>query len=94
MRPVIRYQLNHETEIPQGLIDEAPKTGPFDEFAEYILDTHEVEVSLSDSIKILRPYGAWEMDELQDLDTNKARLLWLSILDCKENKTNWWYAGE
>jgi ABC-type enterochelin transport system permease subunit len=50
-------------------------------------------VSLEDSIKYLQTLGAWEDTELQDLEENKMRLLWIAILDCKENNTQYWYMG-
>jgi hypothetical protein len=90
----ITLKLNKETELPQNLIDDAPKQGSFDAYAEYILDTYDIDVSLQDSIAYLKRFGAWESDELQDLETNKARLMWIACLDCKEQKTTDWYMGE
>jgi len=90
----LAFTINEETEIPQDLIDGAPSQGPFDEYAAWILQNYAVNVSLADSIKFLKSYGAWDASELQDLETNKARILWLSCLDCKENKTNYFYLGE
>ncbi len=89
----IVFKLNSEVEIPVDLIRDAPMQGQFDDYACWIMDNYEISVSLEDSIKCLKSYGAWGIDELQDLDANKCRLLWVSILDCKENKTNYWYMG-
>jgi hypothetical protein len=89
----IIYKMNHETKLPRSLIKDAPSSGPFDDFAEWILQNYRVEVSLEDSIQYLSYLGAWDREELQDLELNKARLLWVSILDCKENKTNHWLMG-
>lgn len=93
-KQVIQFKLHGETEFEQSLIDDAPQSGPFDEYADWILQTYDVRVSLTDSIKLLKPYGAWDDSELQDLETNKARLLWVAILDCKEQNTNFYYGGE
>lgn len=89
----LTFKLNEETEFPQDLIDDAPSQGPFDEYAEYIIENFHIEMSLEDSIKFLKEYGAWDNEELQDLDRNIERVLWLSILDCKENNTNYFYMG-
>jgi hypothetical protein len=94
MKTQIIFKLHDETELPQEIIDDAPSSGRFDEFADYILKTYDVQCSLEDSIKYLKTLGAWELDELQDIDLNLSRLLWISILDCKENETQYWYMGD
>ncbi len=94
MKEIISFKINSETEIPQDVIDDAPRTGPFDEYADYLYETFEVECSLADSIKYLKSTGAWEKSELQDLELNIKRVLWLAVMDCKENKTNYFYMGE
>lgn len=38
---------------------------------------------------VLRPYGAWDTDELKDHEANLARLLWVAAGDCKDNNTCW-----
>lgn len=90
----IVFKYCKETKFPKKLVDDAPNQGQFDDYAEYILSTFDVQVSLEDSIKYLRLCGAWKLDELQDIELNKARLLWIAIIDCKENKTIYWYMGE
>jgi hypothetical protein len=90
----ITFKLNQEVFIPKSVIRDAPEQGRFDEYAEWILENYRVEVSLEDSIKCLKGYGAWNESELQDLNANKSRLLWIACLDCKENKTCFWYMGE
>jgi len=89
----IEFKLNEETELPQEIIDDAPSCGPFDEYAEYLLKNYNIVITLEDSIDFLKDYGAWEKDELQDLETNKARILWLACINCKENNTNYFYMG-
>lgn len=90
----IMYRLHCETEIPCELIEEAPDSGPFDEYTDYILSRYEVDVTLEDSIAYLKRLGAWDTEDLHDLELNKARLLWISILDCKEQQTTYWCMGE
>jgi hypothetical protein len=93
MKTAIVYKLNQEMELPQNVIDDAPLSGPFDDYADYLLKTYDVQVTLADSIAFLREYGAWDESELQNSDDNKARILWLSCLDCKENETPYFYMG-
>lgn len=90
----LTFKLHNEIEFPQELVDDAPKQGPFDEYAEHILSTFDIQVTLDDSISYLKRLGAWELSELQDLELNKSRLLWIALLDCKENGVNYWYMGE
>lgn len=90
----IHFKLNQEVEFDQELIDDAPKQGRFDECAEYLLESFDVQVDLKESVKYLKSTGGWTSDELQDLELNKARLLWLALLDCKEQGTTFWYMGE
>jgi len=86
---------NDWIEFPQDIIDNAPSSGPFDDYAEHLVNNvFDVETTLQDTIDILKPFGAWENSELQDLDDNIARILWLAILNCKENETNIFYLGE
>ena len=93
MKTKIKFKLHAETELPQDLIDDAPSQGPFDDYAEWIVSKYDVEVSLEDSIQYLKSFGAWDIKELQDLETNIQRILWISILDCKENNTNYFNMG-
>lgn len=90
----ISFKLHSETKLPKKVIRDAPSQGAFDSYAEYLLQAYNVEVTLQDSITFLRSYGAWDNSELQDLQANKARILWLACLDCKEQKTQFFYMGE
>ena len=87
------FKINREIELPQDIIDDAPNQGPFDDYAEYLVNRFNIEMSLNDSIKYLKEFGAWDLSEMQDLDTNILRVLWIACLDCKENKTNYFYMG-
>lgn len=88
------FKINASTRIPWCLIKKAPRTGPFDDFAEEVLKEYCVDITLEDSILFLKPTGAWELEELQDLETNKRRVLWISILDCVDQGSNWFYLGQ
>lgn len=90
----IKFKLNSEIKLPRKVIKEAPGQGKFDDYADYLLDTYNVEVTLQESIAYLKTYGAWDDSELSDLDDNKRRLLWLACLDCQDNDTNYFYMGD
>ena len=90
----LQFRLHKETEFPQDLIDGIPSSGPADEFIDQAMSSYHVDCSLDDSIKYLKTFGVWSIDELQDLDANISRLLWTALLDCKEQNTNYWYMGE
>ena len=85
------FKLHSETKIPRSVVRDAPQSGPFDDYAEWILSQYEIQVSLADTIKFLQGYGAWTDNELQDLEKNKARLLWLAVMDLKESGDSFWY---
>ncbi len=93
-KQVIKFILYQETRLPKEVVADAPRRGRFDDYAEYLLAAYDIQVTLSDSIRYLQHVGAWEDSELQDLDTNKARLLWLACMDCKENNTHYFYMGD
>jgi hypothetical protein len=91
----ITLKHNNEVYFEDEVINEAPSSGAFDDYADYLLDcVYNVETTLEDTIKILEPFGAWENEDLQDLEDNIKRILWIGILYCKEEKTNWCYLGE
>jgi hypothetical protein len=90
----LKFALHRETTFPQSLIDDAPSQGAFDGYAEDILTHCDVQVSLADSIAYLKRLGAWDDSELQDLRLNKMRLFWISLLDCQDNDTCYWYMGD
>lgn len=92
-KKTIKFELHKETKLPKAIVKDAPSQGPFDSYAEWILDNYNVEVSLKDSAECLKSYGSWNEEELSNLEDNKARLLWLACLDCKEQETLYFYMG-
>lgn len=90
----ITFKLHRETKLPRQVIKDAPSQGAFDDYAESLLESYNIDVSLEDSQTYLKRLGAWEEHELQDLELNKRRLLWIACLDCKEEKTQYWYMGD
>lgn len=92
-KQILFFKLHTETKLPWKIIREAPAQGPFDDYAAWLLEEFDVQVTLEDSIAYLKEFGAWELPELQDLELNKGRILWQACLDCQENKTNYFYMG-
>lgn len=93
-RKTIEFKLNEETELPQEVIDSIPRSGQADDAVVELHQDYNFEVTLDDSIKFLSSYGAWDKEELQDLDSNIDRIIWLACLDCQENNTTFFYMGE
>lgn len=92
-KPVIQFKYNDYTKIPDEIIEEAPSEGPFDDYATYLIGAYDIDATIEETKKYLRSLGAWSQDELNDHYLNLQRLLWVSIQDCKENNTNFWYMG-
>lgn len=101
MREIIEFKINSEVKLPIEMVNDAPRSGPFDEYAEWLLANYNVQCSLKDSIEHLKEYGAWSNEELQDLELNKQRLLWIACMDIKEISDDYakddnfyyWYMG-
>ena len=93
MKTYLRFSLHKGTEIPQDVIDALPKFGAADCIIGELRETVDVDVSLEDSREFLRSTGGWEDSELNNLDENKNRLLWIACLDCRENETTYFYMG-
>ena len=93
-RKTIVFKINEETALPWAFIDSVPSQGRADDAVMELLEYWTVEVTLQDSIKYLNTFGAWELDELQDLDRNTERIVWIACLHCQENKTQFFYMGE
>lgn len=90
---VITFKLHQETKLPKNFINAIPKQGKADSYVDELLKKYRVKVSLEDSREFLKSYGAWDEEELSDLESNIQRLVWLACLDCQENKTTYFYMG-
>lgn len=93
-RKTIKFKLHNQTRLPKRLIDSVPLSGPADNAIKEILQHYNIECDSEELKKFLKSYGAWDSEDLQDHDTNLSRLIWLSALDCKEQKTTYFYMGE
>lgn len=90
----IEFKLNDFTTLPQDVIDSVPMSGPADSAVADLREAYDFQCTLQDSIKFLSSYGAWEPEELQDLDSNLDRIVWLAALDCRENDSTEFYMGD
>lgn len=71
-------------EYPRKIIEDAPMQGPFDDYAEYLVENFEIEADHKMIKRYLKDCGAWSEQELENEDTNIKRFLWITILNEKE----------
>ncbi len=91
----LTFELNKETRIPRALIEAMPESGPADETVDWALNRYTVLCKREHAMKYLASTGAWTREEMisEDLSLLHGRLIWLATLDCKEQKTNYFYMG-
>lgn len=87
---------NDFTEFPQDWIDSIPKQGAADTAISQIMMHNTVKCNRDVAIRYLANIGFDDSEELeQETDeTLTSRVLWIALLDCRENDTNEWYMGE
>lgn len=68
----------------EDLLDCGAPGQPADGAVDYVMRTYKVTGVPEDCRNMLRPYGAWEDDELQDHDENLRRLVWMTGCDLRE----------
>lgn len=51
---------------------------------QYVMENYDITGDVETCKDALRPYGAWEDDELEDHETNLQRLVWLAGCDLCE----------
>lgn len=93
MSKQIIFRLHDFVDIPQAVIDDAPASGAFDDYAEQIMTDYKVICDPEQARKALKLYGAWDDQELANHDDNLRRLLWIAVLDCQEQNVSEWYMG-
>ena len=71
------------TELMDALVA-CGQPGPADDAVAHVLANFQITGEPDDCRAMLRPYGAWDDDELQDHDTNLSRLVWLVGCDLNE----------
>lgn len=89
----LSFKLNNETRLPRKIIQDAPKSGAFDGYADFVCQKFNIEMTLQDSISYLKEFGAWSIEELQDIEANKRRVLWQAVMYCHEQNTSFFYMG-
>jgi hypothetical protein len=87
---------NDFTEFPQDWIDSIPKQGAADTAIAEIMMFNTVRCNRAAAINYLVGIGFDEPEELKQESDERltSRVLWIALLDCKENDTTEWYMGE
>lgn len=93
---IINIKYNDFTEFPQEWIDSIPKQGAADTAISQIMLHNTVKCNRTAAIRYLANIGFDESEELEQEsdETLISRVLWIALLDCRENDTNEWYMGE
>ena len=93
MKSKYRYAYIDSIEIKMTLeqAQSASHQGRCDEDVQHLLKVPEIakqlrKISDADLIDALRGYGAWNIDELQNRDSNEARLIWIAACDIAEEE--------
>jgi hypothetical protein len=86
---------NGVTELPQDWIDSLPSWGACDNAMFDIMEWNKVDCDRSAAIQYLVNIGFSEREdlELEDDYTLTKHVLWIALLDCRENKSTEWYMG-
>ena len=71
-------------EYPSEVIEDAPKQGRFDDYADYLVESFEIEADHEMIRCCLKGFGAWTEQQLQEDEANVKKFLWLTILNAKE----------
>lgn len=72
--------------LPNEATEDCSAQGDVSEACEYWADKIEIEATPGDIRSELKEWGAWEDDELTDDDKNKARIIWISACNIKEER--------
>ena len=86
---------NGVTELPQDWIDSLPSWGACDNAMAEIMEWNKVNCDRFAAIQYLVDIGYAEREDLESEDdyTLTQRVLWIALLDCRENKSTEWYMG-
>ena len=86
---------NDFTEFPADWIDSIPTSGPADTAISQIMMYNTVKCDRTAAINYLADIGFDEPEELQQEsdETLTSRVLWIALLDCRENESTEWYMG-
>ena len=87
---------NDFTEFPTDWIESLPRWGSCDTAISQIMMFNTVKCDRAAAIRYLAGIGYDEPDELEQENDEEliSRVLWIALLDCRENETTEWYMGE
>jgi hypothetical protein len=91
----LTINFNDFTEFPQDWIDSIPKQGAADTAISQIMMYNTVKCDRDGAINYLAGIGFDDSEELQQEsdETLTSRILWIALLDCRENEINEAYLG-
>jgi hypothetical protein len=92
----LTINFNDFTEFPQDWIESIPEQGAADTAISQIMMYNTVKCNRNAAINYLAGIGFDESEELEQEsdETLISRVLWIALLDCRENNTNEWYMGD
>lgn len=91
----ITFKANSYVTLPQDWIDSLPKWGSCDTAISQIMMFNIITCDRDEAIDYLTHVGFDEPDALNEEsdDTLMSRVLWIALLDCRENQSTEWYLG-
>jgi hypothetical protein len=91
----ITIKSNDFTEFPADWIDSIPTHGSADTAISQIMMYNTVNCDRTAAINYLAGIGYDDSEELEVVDdeTLTSRVLWIALLDCRENESTEWYMG-
>ena len=86
---------NDFTEFPTDWIESLPSWGACDTAISEIMMSNTVKCDREAAINYLAEIGYDEREELEQKSDESltSRVLWIALLDCRENETTEWYMG-
>lgn len=90
---MITFKLHEFTELPEDMIWTLPKYGPCDQAIDHLMHTNKISCSRQDAICFLKSYGL-DLDPEDSTYELISKVLWIAIMDCRENQTTQFYMGE
>ena len=91
----INFKADSFVTLPQEWIDSLPRWGSCDTAISEIMMFNTITCDRDEAIDYLTHVGFDEPDTLNDesSDTLVSRVLWIALLDCRENQSTNWYFG-
>ena len=89
----ITFKQHDFVTLPQEWIDSMPRHGACDEAIAELMSSHTVNCERDDSLRYLMSIG-FDGIEQDDSDSLTSKVLWMALMDCRDNNSTEWYMGE